>query len=167
MAGIRIKVKTRAGNNAIEKAADGLINLSEPFSTIASLALEAIVKRFQERKGSTGTTWQPLSEKYAIWKATYKANLTKKGTKRKRKVEVDPGNVSREATLEFNGALIGSFQEDFTPNQASVSTSVEYAAAHNYGFPGRKLPQREFMFFTPNEEETFTKVIDDFLFQEN
>jgi len=83
--------------------------------------------------------------------------LTKKGKVRK----------GREIfkILQDTGRLKGSIKPYSNAYGAEVKTSVEYAAAHNYGYSPRNLPARPFMRdLSENSKSRIAKLLQIHLF---
>lgn len=52
--------------------------------------------------------------------------------------------------LARTGTLRQSFWTRSSDQSAEVGTNIEYSRVHNFGFPQRNIPQREFMWISEN-----------------
>ncbi|MCF8012418.1 MAG: phage virion morphogenesis protein [Clostridiales bacterium] len=66
-------------------------------------------------------------------------------------------------TLVDTGRLRGSIYAKANNNSAKVGTNVIYAAAHNFGYPPRNLPQRKFLMFQDEDLKEAKRVVEAFI----
>jgi phage gpG-like protein len=62
------------------------------------------------------------------------------------------------------GALVGSLQMSWDKKEARVGTNIIYGAVHDYGYPPRNIPQREYLHLLDLAQrritETFIKMME-------
>ena len=89
------------------------------------MILNAIDENFETEGESSGEKFKEWSEGYKKW--------------RKKKGRVD------SKILSLDGNLRKSMTSRITREELVIGTANEYAAAQNFGYEPRNLPQREFM----------------------
>lgn len=112
-------------------------------------ALPDIDNHFQAQKGEN-KSWPALS-------STTEARRRRGTGKNKKR-----GNK----ILQDTGKLIGSILPASVVNRNTVSiktgSHVKYAAAHNYGYPKRNIPERQFMWLSDKAREKIEQEVIDF-----
>lgn len=154
MADAEFQFEGRAWQNLIKKVQLKWKDIEQrkTFAGIASIAgFKDIVRHFEEERGPKG--------KWAEWSESYQKHLSRIGR---------GGNF----ILRFSGRLWGSIQPGegkFRTNSSGVLlfTNIEYAAAHQYGYPKRNLPARPFMWMSAKGMEDLVKQTEKWLGEVN
>ena len=104
-------------------------DLSPVTSAISLLMHKDVIQRFVDEADHEGKPWPDLSP----------VTIARRKNK-------DKGTIKK---LRDKGRLWGSIKSNkarsFGDNWAAVSTDIEYAAVHNFGYPKRNIKQRAFM----------------------
>ena len=157
MAAGNITVNDRAFQRAIKKAARRNANMRPLWEDIGEEALQIV----QENFAAEG---RPV--KWETWSLAYKK-------KRRKKVASDEAMLE-EKILTLSGRLRHSVTKGkpeygqhviLEPKQTGVviGTNVEYAAAHNFGWPKGGLPKREFLVIPDSEIPRLTAIVEEYI----
>lgn len=119
------KLNSKEVTDTLKRYAKEVGDLNPALRISRRMLLNAIDQNFETEGTSSG-------EKFKEWSDGYKAWRKKKGK-------------TDSKILHFDGNLRKSMSSKITREELIIGTPKEYAAAHNFGYAPRNLPQREFM----------------------
>jgi len=160
MAGASMDVKVEC-NELLRRLADAAArgaNMRPAWDSIGELALNSVKENFQQ--GGRPSKWKGISSKGLIAKFGGKGKVfTAKGGIKKGAAKKVVGNK----LLIDTGNLINSIHRLTGSTGTEISTNVEYAAAHNYGYEKGHIPQRQFMLLQDSDYRDINEFLTDFL----
>lgn len=119
------KLNNKEVTDTLKRYAKEVGDLNPALRIARRMLLNAIDENFETEGLASG-------EKFKEWSESYKAFREKRGK-------------TESKILHFDGNLRKSLSSKITRNELIIGTPKEYAAAHNFGYAPRNLPQREFM----------------------
>lgn len=134
---------------ALDLVADRAKNMAPILDSIGRVMLDSIGKNFQQE--GRPQKWAAWSPKYAEWRK----GISAAKTVRRKQAAGKTGHGTDMKILSLNKHLKGSITAHTQGNVLHIGTNVEYAAAHQYGWPARHIPARPFLLF---QESDITRI---------
>ena len=116
--------------------------------------MDALKKRLQKMRNNL-TNPSPTMQKVST--LMYKDVLTHFGKEQGDSGSWTPLKYRKGKILQDTGRLRNSIKSDNTKDSASVGTSLEYAATHNYGRDN--IPERKFLWLSKDMLKQITDIL--------
>lgn len=140
---VRLDVKMDGFSRKMVGIAKKVDNMSEPMKNSGIIIEQSIAKRF--RSGGGSRPWARLAP------STIKRHPHRAGGKPLN----DTGRLRSSVTAGANKRVSGK------KLHYTFGSGVEYAAIHNFG--GRHIPQREFLYLDPKDEQLIKRLFEDYI----
>lgn len=118
-------------------------NLTLAMEMIAVEGYKDIIGHFRDEMGEGGQKWEKLKPETL---------------KNRRK-----GKRSGVKILQDTGTLRNTLSSKVFSNEAHIFSNLKYAAAHNFGYAPKNIPQRKFLWIYKKRQETMIKIIIDYI----
>ena len=130
----KIKVDTRELHVMTARVQRDLNNIGSTMRKVTRYQEEQTRQNFEQERSPDGSPWQ----------------------------EVTPQTRARKGSnkiLHESGDLEEATEVIVEDLRASLVNDLIYASTHQYGDPSRNIPQREFMGFSPQDEEAIAEIM--------
>jgi len=142
----------------LERAVSGKIDYRPLLKTIRVILVSGVRGFFDQSRDPEGVPWKPLK------RPRYRP--LRRGQKhRKRKSPlgidkplVDTGTLMRSVTAGGRGKV-----EEMTDTSITLGSNLIYAGVHNYGYPPKNIPQRQFLGISDEMETEIEEATADFV----